>query len=255
MCFFQWWRDVVREREYQGIHNRVVVIILRYRFIIFILSEIFFFISFFWRYFHMILSPALEVGIIWPPAGLLLFDPIGIPLLNSFLLINSGMFVTLSHHYILLSNIYISKITLIFGILYGVIFLLFQVIEYFESSFRISDSVYGSLFYIITGFHGLHVFIGTLFLIYTLYRIIENHFLSSHHCGFEIAAWYWHFVDVVWLFLYVIVYWWSNCLYSINNIFNFHLKDLLVNISNLFIINYFINYYCFNIVRVEIIYF
>lgn len=100
------------------------------------------------------------------------------------------MFVTLSHHYILLSNIYISKITLIFGILYGVIFLLFQVIEYFESSFRISDSVYGSLFYIITGFHGLHVFIGTLFLIYTLYRIIENHFLSSHHCGFEIAAWY-----------------------------------------------------------------
>lgn len=208
LVFFQWWRDVVREGEYQGFHVDQVVSILRFSFLIFIVSELFFFVSFFWSYFHFILNPPLECGTIWPPIGIVPFDPYGIPIVNSFILITSGMTITLSHHLMLLGDKK-SKFYLFFTVLLGVVFTLFQSLEYYFSSFTIADSIYGSLFFIITGFHGLHVIVGSLFLIYCYYRIIKGHFLSSHHVGFEAASWYWHFVDIIWLFLYIVVYWWS----------------------------------------------
>lgn len=206
--FFQWWRDVVREGEYQGFHVYKVVYILRFSFLLFIVSELFFFVSFFWSYFHSILNPPLECGNIWPPTGIIPFDPYGIPIVNSFILITSGITVTLSHHLLLLDNNEM-KFYLSLTVILGLIFTFFQGLEYFVSSFTITDSVYGSLFFIITGFHGIHVIVGSLFLIYCYYRIRNLHFLPLHHVGFEAASWYWHFVDIVWLFLYIVVYWWS----------------------------------------------
>lgn len=225
LILVQWWRDVIREGEFQGFHSILVIKILRYRFLLFIVSELFFFISFFWSYFHIILNPPFNCGNCWPPLGVIPFDPYGIPLINSFILITSGITVTVCHHLILLNKS--GKLYLYLTVFLGLIFTVFQVIEYYYSSFSIADSVYGSLFFIITGFHGLHVIIGSLFLIVCLYRIEDNQFLPYHHVGFEAASWYWHFVDVVWLFLYVIVYWWSVYLNSIKNTFNFQLKNLI----------------------------
>lgn len=210
LCVFQWWRDVIRERTFQGFHGNLIVIILRFRFILFIISELFFFISFFWSFFHIILSPPIELGNSWPPCGIIPFDPLGIPLVNSFILITSGITVTLSHYSLLLSNMQMRKNSLLLTVFLGIVFTLFQLIEYNISSFSIADSVYGSLFFIMTGFHGIHVLIGSLFLICCYYRILRGHFYPFHHVGFELASWYWHFVDIIWLFLYIVVYWWSR---------------------------------------------
>lgn len=210
LCLYQWWRDVIRERTFQGFHGFFIIKILRFSFILFIISELFFFISFFWSFFHIILRPPIELGNCWPPQGIVSFDPLGIPLVNSFILITSGITVTLSHYSILLEHIEIRKFSLLLTVFLGLVFSLFQLIEYNISSFTIADSVYGSLFFIITGFHGIHVLIGSVFLSCCYYRILNFHFSSYHHVGFEIASWYWHFVDIVWLFLYIIVYWWSS---------------------------------------------
>lgn len=206
---FQWWRDVVRESEYQGFHNILVIKIIRFSFLMFITSELFFFISFFWSFFHIILNPPIECGNCWPPAGIIPFDPYGIPIVNSFILITSGITVTICHHLLLLDKDN-KDLYLFLTIFLGFIFTVFQSLEYSVSRFSIADSVYGSLFFIITGFHGIHVIIGSIFLLYCLYRIKNFHFLPWHHVGFEAASWYWHFVDVVWLFLYIVIYWWSN---------------------------------------------
>ena len=176
--------------------------------ILFIVSEILFFFSFFWAYFHSSLSPAIEIGQSWPPLGIIPFNPFDIPLLNTIILVSSGLTVTWSHHAILNNNYKERTIRLLITILLGIYFSALQLIEYIEAPFTISDSVYGSRFFVATGFHGLHVIIGTIFLFFTFYRINLLHFSSIHHFGFEAAAWYWHFVDVVWLFLYVSIYWW-----------------------------------------------
>lgn len=212
MCitiFFQWWRDIIREGEYQGFHVSQIVIMLRYRFLIFIISELFFFISFFWSYFHSIFNPPLECGRCWPPQGVTPFEPYGIPIINSFILVSSGMTVTVSHHLILMGEDKWRKCFIFYTVFLGIVFTILQRLEYYYATFSISDSVYGSLFFLITGFHGIHVIVGSLFLIYCYYRMNEKHFLPYHHVGFEAASWYWHFVDVVWLFLYIIVYWWT----------------------------------------------
>jgi len=209
LCIYQWWRDVVREATYQGLHTKLVYKGMRLGIILFIISEILFFFSFFWAYFHSSLSPAPEIGQIWPPKGIIPFNPFDIPLLNTIILISSGLTITWSHHSILTSNfsecITSIKITIFLGIYFSTL----QLIEYIEAPFTISDSIYGSTFYIATGFHGLHVIIGTLFLTITLIRLINKHFSQTHHFGFERATWYWHFVDVVWLFLYISIYWWG----------------------------------------------
>lgn len=208
ICIYQWWRDVIRESTFQGWHTYPVYLGLRLGIILFIISEIFFFISFFWAYFHSSLAPSIEIGQLWPPLGIKPFNPFDIPLINTIILISSGITVTWTHHSILNKN-YSERIkSLLITIILGIYFTLLQLIEYIESPFTISDSVYGSTFFIATGFHGLHVIIGTIFLSACFYRLTLHHFSKFHHFGFEAAAWYWHFVDVVWLFLYISIYWW-----------------------------------------------
>lgn len=208
LCAYQWWRDIVREATFQGYHTFIVYKGIRIGIILFIISEILFFFSFFWAYFHSSLSPSIEIGQLWPPMGIKPFNPFDIPLINTIILISSGLTVTWSHHAIINKNLKERKKSLLLTIILGVYFTLLQLIEYIESPFTIADSIYGSTFFIATGFHGLHVIIGTIFLSFCLIRINLDHFSPTHHFGFEAAAWYWHFVDVVWLFLYISIYWW-----------------------------------------------
>nr|QAX91391.1 cytochrome c oxidase subunit 3 [Parastacus brasiliensis] len=210
LTMLQWWRDVVREGTYQGYHTQIVTTGLRWGMILFILSEVLFFFSFFWAFFHSSLAPTIELGMNWPPTGIHAFNPFEIPLLNTTILLSSGATVTWAHHAILSSNHSQATQALALTILLGLYFTGLQAYEYMESSFSIADSVYGATFFVATGFHGLHVIIGTSFLFVCFLRLFNHHFSNNHHFGFEAAAWYWHFVDVVWLFLYVCIYWWGS---------------------------------------------
>lgn len=208
ICIYQWWRDVTREATFQGYHTFKVYIGIRLGIILFIISEILFFFSFFWAYFHSSLAPNIDIGQLWPPIGIKPFNPFDIPLINTIILVSSGLTITWSHHSLINKNLNERKKSLLITIILGIYFTTLQFIEYLEAPFTIADSIYGSTFFIATGFHGLHVIIGTLFLIVCLLRINSLHFSPLHHFGFEAAAWYWHFVDVVWLFLYISIYWW-----------------------------------------------
>nr|ALO77123.1 cytochrome c oxidase subunit 3 [Stilpnonotus mexicanus] len=210
LIMYQWWRDISREGTFQGHHTFIVTMGLRWGMILFITSEIFFFISFFWGFFHNSLAPTVEIGMIWPPKGIETFNPIQIPLLNTLILLTSGLTVTWSHHALMENNYKQATQGLALTIILGFYFSVLQGYEYLESSFTIADAAYGSSFFMATGFHGLHVIIGTTFLTVCLIRHMNNHFSQIHHFGFEAAAWYWHFVDVVWLFLYISVYWWGS---------------------------------------------
>jgi len=210
LTIYQWWRDISREGTFQGLHTLPVTTGLRWGIILFIVSEVFFFISFFWAFFHRRLSPTIELGAIWPPTGIEAFNPFQIPLLNTAVLLSSGITVTWAHHGLMEQNHSQTTQGLFFTVILGVYFTILQGYEYIEASFSIADSVYGSTFFIATGFHGLHVLIGTTFLLICLIRHLKFHFSSNHHFGFEAAAWYWHFVDVVWLFLYISIYWWGR---------------------------------------------
>nr|WPM98425.1 cytochrome c oxidase subunit 3 [Ochthebius quadricollis] len=210
LIMYQWWRDISREGTFQGLHTYNVTIGLRWGMILFITSEIFFFLSFFWGFFHSSLSPSIEIGMIWPPKGIMTFNPIQIPLLNTLILLTSGLTVTWAHHSLMENNFNQAKQGLLLTVILGIYFTILQAYEYMEASFTISDAVYGSTFFMATGFHGLHVIIGTTFLMICYFRHLNNHFSSIHHFGFEAAAWYWHFVDVVWLFLYISIYWWGS---------------------------------------------
>ena len=210
IVIIQWWRDIRREGAIQGLHTSIVELGLRWGIALFIISEIFFFLRFFWAFFHRRLSPNIEIGSVWPPFGIKVFNPFQVPLLNTVILLSSGIRVTWAHHSLLIGNYSQTKIGLIVTILLGVYFSILQILEYFEASFTFADRIYGSTFFIATGFHGLHVIIGTLFLIVILIRHIKWEFRKDHHFGFEAAAWYWHFVDVVWLFLYIMIYWWGR---------------------------------------------
>lgn len=210
LTIIQWWRDTTREGTYQGHHTTRVVVGLQWGIILFITSEVLFFFSFFWAFFHARLAPAVELGATWPPAGIQPFNPFRIPLLNTAILLASGATVTWSHHALLESNHTQALQGLALTVILGFYFTALQALEYYEAPFAISDSAYGSTFFVATGFHGLHVIIGSSFLIICLYRIYMCHFSRNHHFGFEAAAWYWHFVDVVWLFLYISIYWWGR---------------------------------------------
>jgi len=204
-----WWRDVSRESSWQGFHSKKVVAGLRIGILLFIASEVLFFFSFFWTFFHRRLAPNLEIGGVWPPMGTIPLNPFQVPLLNTLILLSSGITVTWSHHALLKNNNSRIKFRLLITILLGAYFTLLQGWEYWDASYAISDSIFGSRFFLATGFHGLHVLIGTIFLIVSYIRHSLNIFSKTHHLGFEIAIWYWHFVDVVWLFLYTFLYWWS----------------------------------------------
>jgi cytochrome c oxidase subunit 3 len=215
---FVWWRDVIRESTHLGYHTSVVLRGLRMGVILFIVSEIMFFFAFFWAFFHASIAPNVDLGGIWPPIGINILNPLHIPLLNTFILLISGVFVTLSHHSLCvpttansssLDTYEVSVLSLIATLILAIEFTVWQLFEYTEATFYINDGVYGSTFYLTTGFHGFHVFVGTLFLIVSLFRLLSSQLLTNHHFGYEAAIWYWHFVDVVWLFLYVFVYCWS----------------------------------------------
>lgn len=212
---YQWWRDVSRERTFQGLHTLSVITGIRWGIILFITSEVFFFISFFWAFFHRRLAPTIEIGLQWPPLGVSPFNPIQVPLLNTLILLARGVTVTWAHHGLIERKFTQSKQGLLLTVILGVYFTILQGMEYWEASFSIADSAYGSTFFIATGFHGLHVIIGTTFLLVCFFRLLRCHFSIEHHFGFEAAAWYWHFVDVVWLFLYITIYWWGSYIFII----------------------------------------
>lgn len=207
---FFWWRDVIREATFQGHHTTSVQTGLSIGMLLFILSEIMFFFAFFWAFFASSLSPSLDVGGIWPPPGIDVLNPWEVPLLNTVVLLLSGVTCTWSHNAIVIGNRSSAIISISLTIFLGAFFTLLQAIEYYEASFTMSDGIYGSVFFLATGFHGFHVLIGSTFLFVCFIRLYKHHFTTEHHFGFESAAWYWHFVDVVWLFLFVSIYWWGG---------------------------------------------
>lgn len=207
---YVWWRDIVREGTLEGQHTSMVQLGLRFGMLLFIVSEVMFFVAFFWAFFWAALAPVPEIGSIWPPKGIEVLRTWEVPFLNTVLLLSSGASVTWAHHAIVAGYRGQALMGLWVTIGLAVFFTAFQVFEYYNAGFRISDGVYGSTFYLATGFHGFHVFVGTCFLTVCLVRMMRYHFTRQHHFGFEAAAWYWHFVDVVWLFLFVTVYWWRR---------------------------------------------
>ncbi len=209
---FAWFRDIIRESRTPGLHSSIVQIGLRYGMILFIASEVMFFVAFFWAYFHFALFPEHVSGAekaIWPPAGIQTFDPLELPFLNTMILLLSGCTVTWAHHSLLHGDRKGLVQGLAITVLLGLLFTTFQAIEYAEAPFAFTAGVYPSVFFLATGFHGFHVIVGTIFLAVCLFRAMRGHFTPERHFGFEAAAWYWHFVDVVWLFLFVCIYWWG----------------------------------------------
>lgn len=249
---FLWWRDVIREATLLGYHTSAVVKGLKLGMVLFIVSEVMFFFSFFWAFFHASLSPSIVLGSVWPPIGINVLNPLHLPLLNTFILLASGITVTISHfcisclgskwethvwfdfwdkHWPLIWSsrmpddfrddrepisdtdvelTWTAQEYLFITIVLAFEFTCCQAYEYYEALFYINDGIFGSTFYVATGFHGLHVIIGSLFLLVCLYRMFKEQLLVKHHVGFEMAIWYWHFVDVVWLVLYVFIYCWSG---------------------------------------------
>ena len=243
---FSWFITIVRESG-EGHHTKTVQNGLRYGMALFIVSEVMFFFAFFWGFFHFSLSPSIALGCVWPPKGIQPLDIWGLPLVNTLLLLSSGVTITLAHHAILKGGQFTFQYKfiqyLLVTIVLGIAFLICQGIEYkYGVTFSWKENVYGSSFFVTTGFHGFHVTVGTIFLLFCLIRAIltstawftcslyqkvlspqtglsvdtlqaylaKHAFTKEQHFGFEAAAWYWHFVDVVWLFLFITVYWWGN---------------------------------------------
>ena len=210
---FQWWVNVVKE-AHAGDHTPVVQLHLRYGMITFIASEVMFFVGWFWAFFDFSLFPstiAEVVGGQWPPKAIeAVMDPFDLPLLNTLILLCSGTTVTWAHHSLIHGDREGLKKGLLITILLGILFSAIQFYEYSVAPFNFGENTYGSSFYMATGFHGFHVLIGTIFLIVCLVRANKGHFTPRQHFGFEAAAWYWHFVDVVWLFLFVAIYVWGG---------------------------------------------
>ena len=205
-----WFRDIISEATYLGNHTLAVQRGLNLGVALFIVSEALFFLAIFWAYFHSALSPTVELGAMWPPMGIEAINPFELPLLNTVILLSSGVTVTYSHHSLIQGNRSGALYGLVFTIVLAIIFTAFQAIEYSVSSFTISDGAFGSCFYFGTGFHGLHVMIGTAFLAVGLWRLLAYHLTENHHLGLESGILYWHFVDVVWLFLFISIYYWGS---------------------------------------------
>ena len=208
-CLTGWFLDVIREATYQGFHTSKVQQNIYLGMLLFILSEAMFFFSFFWAFFHFTLSPSIWIGGTWPPKGIMCIDPYGFPLVNTILLLTSGIYITISHLAIRLGHRHLTSFGIFATIVHGTVFSFIQLFEYNTALFSINDGVYGSIFYMTTGFHGLHVLVGTIFLIVCLLRHLAYHFTKKHHVGFVCAIWYWHFVDVVWVLLYLCIYIWG----------------------------------------------
>ena len=205
-----WLRDVIVEATYLGHHTVEVQKGLSIGIVLFIISEVFAFLSVFWAFFHSSLSPAVEIGGSWPPMGITPLDPFAIPLLNTILLLSSGAFVTYGHHALIQGDRKGAILGTLLTIIFAVVFTALQYYEYSEAAFTITDSVYGTVFYASTGLHGFHVIIGTIFILVGFIRLVNYHLTDTHHQGHEAGILYWHFVDVVWLFLFIAVYYWGG---------------------------------------------
>jgi len=205
-----WWRDVISEGTYLGNHTLAVQRGLNMGVALFIVSEGLFFLAIFWAFFHSALSPAVELGAQWPPMGIEAINPFELPLLNTVILLSSGVTVTYAHHSLIQGNRSGALYGLIATVVLAIVFTGLQGVEYTVSSFTISDGAFGSCFYFGTGFHGLHVMIGTAFLAVGLWRVLAYHLTDNHHLGLEAGILYWHFVDVVWLFLFISIYYWGS---------------------------------------------
>jgi cytochrome c oxidase subunit 3 len=205
-----WSRDIIREATHLLQHFKTVQTGLKFGFGLFIVSEAFFFLGFFWAFFHAALAPSISIGAVWPPYFIEGLNAFEVPLWNTIILLNSGGMITLAHQLFIVQEkqaaLYAFELTIILALF----FTLFQLIEYFSAPFNLSDSVYGSTFYLATGFHGFHVIVGTIFILVAFIRYYFDHFSAKNQIGLEIAAWYWHFVDVIWLFLFLVVYFWGN---------------------------------------------
>lgn len=209
-CTFQWFRDVVDEATYSGYHTIAVCRGLRLGFMLFIASEFMLFFGFFWAFFHAALSPALEVGSIFPPVGIYTIPVLEFPLFNTFVLIFSGFSVTWAHRAVSIGSFKDAIDSLLLTIILGFFFVILQMFEYYEAPFDYGDSVYGCSFYMLTGLHGCHVIVGACFLLVCFIRLLKRHYLTSHYLGLVCAIWYWHFVDVVWIFLFISIYCWGS---------------------------------------------
>jgi cytochrome c oxidase subunit 3 len=221
-----WWRDVIHEAQVEAQHTPVVQLNLRYGMILFITSEVMFFVAWFWAYFNAALLPGdivklpgtEVIGMVerdaltgghWPPIDIKTFDPWDLPLINTLILLTSGTTVTWAHHALQQDDRKGLAWGLTLTIVLGMMFTACQAYEYSHAGFRFSDNIYGSTFFMATGFHGFHVIVGTICLTVMLFRALAGHFTPQQHFGFEAAAWYWHFVDVVWLFLFACIYVWG----------------------------------------------
>jgi cytochrome c oxidase subunit 3 len=207
---FVWWRDIIRESIIEKAHSPLVKIGLRYGMALFIASEVMFFSAFFWAYFDSALYPREVIGGVWPPKDIHTFDPFDMPFMMTLVLLLSGTTVTWAHHAILEGKQKDAVRALGITVALGLSFSCLQALEYHHAEFTIKSGIFGSTFYMATGFHGLHVIIGTIFLAVCWYRAAKGHFTPQSHFGLEAAAWYWHFVDVVWLFLFISVYWYGS---------------------------------------------
>lgn len=207
---FFWWVSYSGEFNAEGKNSLMLEQGLKFSMLLFISSEVFFFFSFFWSYFHFFLAPVMEIGLVWPPYGVEIFNCLNVPLINTLVLITSGVTVTLSHHFLINGKQSLSNLNLFFTISLGVFFTILQLLEYSSSFFRIRDSTFGTTFFVLTGFHGIHVLVGSLFLIVVFIRFIKLTRRKIESLRFELASWYWHFVDVVWIFLYFFLYYINN---------------------------------------------
>lgn len=205
-----WWRDVISEATYLGNHTLAVQRGLNMGVALFIVSEALFFLAIFWAFFHSALAPSVELGATWPPMGIEAINPFELPLLNTVILLSSGVTVTYAHHSLIQGKRAETLYALVATVVLALIFTALQGVEYMVSSFTISDGSFGSCFYFGTGFHGIHVMIGTAFISVGLWRVLAYHATNHHHLGLEASILYWHFVDVVWLFLYISIYYWGS---------------------------------------------
>lgn len=218
LCMFFWWKDVIFETIHENVHNPITEIGLRFGMALFIASEVMFFVAFFWAFFDVSLyaDQAIQylrvayTGGQWPPVGVETIPAFDLPFMMTMILLLSGCTVTWAHHAILEGHNKELTMGLGLSVMLGFIFLCFQVYEYHHATFPFKQGAFASTFYMATGFHGFHVFVGTVFLLVCWLRARKKHFTKTRHFGFEAAAWYWHFVDVVWLFLFVAIYWWGS---------------------------------------------
>lgn len=210
MVMWNWWGDVIKEAVWKGHHTKKVQVGLRMGVALFIVSEAMFFFGFFWAFLAAALEPKIQIGAIWPPVGLTPLYWKTVPLLNTALLLYSALTVTITHYAVSLNYREVAFISLVETLIAAFLFTILQFIEYREAPFSMSDSVYGSTFFLLTGFHGFHVIVGSIFLTVCLWRIYTGTFTPTHHTGLEAAIWYWHFVDGIWIAVFGIVYIWGG---------------------------------------------